>query len=201
MPPHFLYEKECGGRVAGIDEAGRGPWAGPVVAGAVIFSGYTAPESINDSKRLSAAMREKLYDVICNTAQVGIGIAGVEEIDECNILEATKLAMKRAVSALPSIPDALLVDGNQPPLFVQKTIALVKGDGLSVSIAAASIVAKVTRDRIMRDLHERFPHYGWDRNAGYGTAHHQKALFEHGVTPHHRKSFAPIRKILYGEAA
>ena len=166
--PNFSHEINCGGSVAGVDEAGRGPWAGPVVAGAVIFQNLKAPRGIHDSKKLNAATRETLYEKISKVALV---------------------------------PDAILVDGNQPPLFTQKTIALVGGDSISTSIAAASIIAKVTRDRMMRELHAAFPHYGWDRNAGYGTALHQERLAQCGVTPHHRRSFAPIRKLLDGQAA
>ena len=199
--PNFLHETRYGGCVAGVDEAGRGPWAGPVVAGAVIFENFQAPDGVHDSKQLSATKREELYAKIFSTAYVGVGIASVEEIDQFNILGATKLAMQRAVAALAIIPDVILVDGNQPPKFAQKTIPLVKGDSISTSIAAASIIAKVTRDKMMQELHEIFPHYGWNSNAGYGTAHHQKALAEHGVTHHHRKSFAPIRKLLDGQAA
>ena len=199
--PNFSHEINCGGSVAGVDEAGRGPWAGPVVAGAVIFQNLKAPRGIHDSKKLNAATRETLYEKISKVALVGVGIASVEEIDVHNILGATKLAMQRAVAALSLVPDAILVDGNQPPLFTQKTIALVGGDSISTSIAAASIIAKVTRDRMMRELHAAFPHYGWDRNAGYGTALHQERLAQFGVTPHHRRSFAPIRKLLDGQAA
>ena len=199
--PDFSHETHCGGCVAGVDEAGRGPWAGPVVAGAVIFKNLQAPNGIHDSKQLTAAKREELYTEIFSMASVGVGIASVEEIDQFNILGATKLAMQRAVAALEIVPDVILVDGNQPPKFVQKTIPLIKGDSISTSIAAASIIAKVTRDRMMQELHEVFPHYGWNSNAGYGTPHHQKGLAQFGVTPHHRKSFAPIRKLLDGQAA
>ena len=197
----FSHEMQCGGCVAGVDEAGRGPWAGPLVAGAVIFEKLKAPDGIHDSKQLSAAKREALYTKISDNALVGVGIASVEEIDLLNILGATKLAMQRAVAALKIIPDVVLVDGNQPPKFNQKTIALVKGDSISTSIAAASIIAKVTRDRLMQELHDLFPHYGWNRNAGYGTSLHVKGLAQFGITPHHRKSFAPIRKLLDGQAA
>jgi ribonuclease HII len=199
--PDFSHEINCGGCVAGVDEAGRGPWAGPVVAGAVIFEGFTAPKGIHDSKKLTIAKREELYEIILEVGVVSIGYASVEEIDELNILGATKLAMQRAVAALKIIPDVVLVDGNQPPKFNQKTIPLVKGDSISTSIAAASIIAKVTRDKMMRELHELFPHYGWHRNAGYGTDLHIKGLAQFGVTQHHRKSFAPIRKLLDGQAA
>lgn len=199
--PDFSHETQWGGCVAGVDEAGRGPWAGPVVAGAVIFQNLKAPEGVHDSKQLSAAKRDALYETISTVACVGVGVASVEEIDYLNILGATKLAMQRAVAALNIIPDVILVDGNQPPKFTQKTIPLIKGDSISTSIAAASIIAKVTRDRMMQELDAAFPHYGWNRNAGYGTAVHQKGLAQFGITPHHRKSFAPIRKLLDGQAA
>lgn len=199
--PDFSYEKQFKGFVAGVDEAGRGPWAGPVVAAAVIFQNHQAPIGINDSKKLSAAKREALFDAIMETGIVGVGISSVEEIDSLNILGATKLAMQRAVENLSVTPNAVLVDGNQPPKLSATTRALIKGDSLSISIAAASIIAKVTRDRMMQELHAKFPHYGWARNAGYGTAAHIKALAEHGITPHHRKSFRPIKDIIYGQAA
>ncbi len=195
--PDFSYEKQFTGSVAGVDEAGRGPWAGPVVAAAVIFQNYYAPIGINDSKKLSSTKRKALFAEIMQSGIVGVGIASVEEIDTLNILGATKLAMQRAVENLATTPDAVLVDGNQPPKFAASTRALIKGDSLSISIAAASILAKVTRDRIMQELHTEFPHYGWAKNAGYGTAAHIKGLAEHGITPHHRKSFKPIKDVIY----
>jgi len=199
--PDFSYEQQLGTLVAGVDEAGRGPWAGPVVAAAVIFQNHQATIGINDSKKLSAAKREALFDAIMEVGIVGVGIAIVEEIDALNILGATKLAMQRAVENLATTPDVVLVDGNQPPKLAMSTRALIKGDSLSISIAAASIIAKVTRDKMMQELHAEFPHYGWARNAGYGTAAHIKALAEHGITPHHRKSFRPIKDMIYGQAA
>ncbi|MEO0622020.1 MAG: ribonuclease HII [Pseudomonadota bacterium] len=184
-----------GGSVAGIDEAGRGPWAGPVIAAAVIL-GTDFPEGLDDSKRLSAARREALFAMICDPASgmaVGIGTAESAEIDRVNILRATDLAMARALSALPLAPAVALVDGKRvPPGLGLPAEALVGGDGISPSIAAASIVAKVTRDRIMVELAERHPGYGWERNKGYGTAEHRDALTRLGVTAHHRKSFRPI---------
>lgn len=196
--PDFSYEQQLGKLVAGVDEAGRGPWAGPVVAAAVIFRNHYAPSGVNDSKKLSAKKREALFDAIMETGLVGVGLASAQEIDELNILGATKLAMQRAVENLPIKPDAVLVDGNQPPKLPMSTRALIKGDSLSLSIAAASIIAKVTRDKMMQELHAEFPHYGWARNAGYGTAAHIKALAEHGITPHHRKSFKPMKDLIHG---
>lgn len=182
--------------VAGIDEAGRGPWAGPVVAGAVIFKSANCPAGINDSKKLTAAKREALFDPIMACATVGIGIASVDEIDTHNILGATKLAMQRAFAQLGVIPELALVDGNRAPKLPCRVQTVIGGDAKSLSIAAASIIAKVTRDRIMRELAREFPYYGWERNAGYGTGAHQQGLATHGVTIHHRRSFAPIRLLL-----
>ena len=194
MPPSFDLELKSGGIVAGFDEVGRGPWAGPVVAAAVILNPANTPEGINDSKKLSAPRREKLFDQIMTSAQVGIGAASVEEIDQLNILQASLLAMRRALANLPLKPDHALVDGNRDPGLGISTQCVVKGDSLSFSIAAASIIAKVTRDRMMKNLALLHPEYGWERNAGYGTAEHQKALKLVGITPFHRKSFAPIRE-------
>ena len=192
-PPDFRNEEMLGGRVAGVDEAGRGPWAGPVVAAAVILDPASIPDGINDSKVLSRAKREQLLNPILESACVGVGQASVEEIDRLNILQASLLAMRRAVSALATMPDACLVDGNLDPGLEIPTRLLVKGDAISLSIAAASIVAKVTRDRIMCDLAALYPAYGWERNAGYGVPAHRDALQLVGISPHHRKSFAPIR--------
>lgn len=202
--PSFRYEdalaKEGFLRIAGIDEAGRGPWAGPVVAAAVVLDASDTPDhvldALNDSKKLSKPRREHLYPLIMETAQVGVGEASAEEIDEINILQATFLAMRRAVADLPQSPNACLVDGNLDPNLNLPTRTLVKGDSLSLSIAAASIIAKVTRDRIMADLSQLFPQYGWEKNAGYGVPAHREALSLVGPSPHHRKSFAPIRESL-----
>ena len=194
--PDFSIEKRYTGIITGIDEAGRGPWAGPVVASAVILDRKNIPEGIGDSKKLSAAKREKLFPLIQKQALFGIGIASVEEIDTLNILGATKLAMRRAIDALPVMPDIALIDGNQLPDLPCKGVTVVKGDSLSLSIAAASIIAKVTRDHLMQELAIAHPHFAWERNAGYGTKAHQDGLKSYGITPHHRKSFAPIRKIL-----
>lgn len=194
--PDLTLESQQTGIVAGIDEAGRGPWAGPVVAAAVILNHAHLPEGVNDSKKLTATRREALFDAILANAQTGVGIATVGEIDTLNILEATKLAMRRAVELLGITPDMALVDGNRAPLLPCRVQTVIGGDAKSLSIAAASIVAKVTRDRIMRDLAIECPGYGWERNAGYGTAAHQDALVRLGVTAHHRRSFAPVKALL-----
>jgi len=186
--------------VAGVDEVGRGPWAGPVVAAAVILDPQAIPDGLNDSKQLSAKRRADLANQLQDCAQIGIGQASVAEIDDLNILRASHLAMERAVAALPIAPDHVLVDGNQIPRGLNhRCDAVVKGDSISVSIAAASIVAKIWRDRLMVDLAQQHPGYGWDTNAGYGTKLHQDGLRKFGVTPHHRRSFKPIHKILYQE--
>ncbi|MFY9642056.1 MAG: ribonuclease HII [Rhodomicrobium sp.] len=189
--PDLALQRKYGGLIAGVDEAGRGPWAGPVVAAAVIFAGK-APAGINDSKQLSPEVREALFPKILAAAYVGIGISGVETIDEINIYHATHTAMCEAVRNLSEEPCAVLVDGNRYPKFDMPAEALVGGDTLSISIAAASIVAKVTRDRIMRDLACGFPLYGWERNKGYGTREHAAALKLHGTCCHHRRSFRPV---------
>ena len=187
--------------VCGVDEAGRGPWAGPVVAGAVILDPDHIPGGLNDSKKLTAKRREALFEALTGgPALIGVGIASVEEIDRINILEATYLAMRRAVEALPLAPALALIDGNRAPdPFPCQRQTVIKGDARSLSIAAASIIAKVTRDRIMADLAKAHPGYGWDTNQGYGAKAHQNALLRLGVTPHHRRSFKPIHKILVEE--
>ena len=198
--PDFAIEKSAGGLVAGIDEAGRGPWAGPVIAAAVVLDPTTLPRSIqdrlDDSKKLSAKVRCGLFEALGDYAQLGVGIASVSEIDTHNILSGTMLAMQRAVINLPVPPDYALVDGNQSPKLSCTVQTVVRGDGLSLSIAAASIVAKVTRDRIMAELALEHPGYGWERNAGYGTKAHREGLEQFGVTNHHRRSFKPIAAFL-----
>lgn len=196
--PDLSFEQSMQGCIAGIDEAGRGPWAGPVVASAVVLDLNNIPEGINDSKKLSAHKRENLYQEIITQCLVGTGFASVEEIDQLNILQATFLAMRRAFDELSKkvVVDGVLIDGNHSILLPCPVKALIKGDSLSLSIAAASIVAKVTRDRVMHELSMQCPQYGWERNAGYGTKHHQEALTSYGVTIHHRKTFAPIRLLL-----
>ncbi|MEM1382515.1 MAG: ribonuclease HII [Pseudomonadota bacterium] len=198
MPPDLTREAAIAGPVAGIDEAGRGPWAGPVMAAAVILPPDRFPPGLDDSKRLSAAMREKLYDAVrAEAVATGIGLAEVEEIDRLNILAATELAMCRAVAALGIRPVACLVDGNRVPKALPVPgRAVIGGDRLAASIAAASILAKVTRDRLMISLAAAFPDYGWERNKGYGTAAHRNALERCGVSPHHRRSFKPIHNLL-----
>jgi len=198
--PSFQFELEMGGIVAGLDEVGRGPLAGPVVAAAVILDPENTPEGLNDSKKLSTARRQDLFVSINETSIIGIGQASVEEIDALNILEASMLAMRRALAELPRKPDACLVDGNRDPNLGLPTRCLIKGDGLSFSIAAASIIAKIFRDKIMADLAEKFPEYGWEKNAGYGVPHHLHALDVVGPCPHHRKSFAPVRRLLHEDS-
>jgi len=195
---HTLIARH-GGLVAGVDEVGRGPWAGPVVTAAVILSPDCPAEvldAIQDSKALSAARRKALATVLPRHAAIGIAAASVAEIDRLNILAATMLAMQRAVDALPMPPAAVLVDGNRAPPLPCPAETAVKGDAQSLSIAAASIVAKVARDRLMARLALRYPAYAWERNAGYGTTAHREGLARAGVTPHHRRSFAPIRAML-----
>ncbi len=201
--PDFSLEADIAGRVAGIDEVGRGPLAGPVVAAAVVLDPATFPEDlcplVQDSKRLTPKRREQVLARLFSlgaSIDIGIGAASVREIDRLNILNATMLAMTRAVAALKIAPHLALVDGNRAPCLACPVRTVVRGDGISLSIAAASIVAKVTRDRLMARLAQRHPAYGWERNAGYGTVKHRDALFAHGVTPHHRRSFRPIPHIL-----
>ncbi|RID92955.1 ribonuclease HII [Gemmobacter lutimaris] len=190
------------GPVVGIDEVGRGPLCGPVTAAAVILDPAHLPQGISDSKTLSSATRERLAEEIHASARVGIGHASVEEIDALNILQASFLAMRRAVAALGVTPGFALIDGNRlPPGLPCPGLAVVKGDGRSLSIAAASIVAKVARDRIMVDLAQQHPGYGWERNAGYPTKDHLQALLDLGVTPHHRRSFRPVHNILYQDVS
>ena len=198
--PDFREERSLGGRVAGIDEAGRGPLAGPVVAAAVLLDPKNIPDGINDSKKLTAAARRRLCAALRTCAAIGIGQASVEEIDRLNVLEAALLAMRRAFSALPFVPDACLVDGNRDPRLPVPARLIVKGDCRSLSIAAASIVAKVTRDRLMADLAAEFPAYGWDKNAGYCVPFHLRALALVGPSPHHRRSFLPVRLSLRAES-
>ncbi len=184
--------------IAGVDEVGRGPWAGPVTAAAVILDPNHIPPGLNDSKKLSSKKREALVNMIMEHGHVGIGVASVAEIDQINILQASLLAMRRAIEALPVTPDYALIDGNRAPTDLPcPTETVVKGDGRVASIAAASIIAKVHRDAHMRALAIDHPEYGWDTNKGYGTEKHRVGLFYHGVTPHHRCSFKPIHNILY----
>ncbi len=203
--PHLTHELALApARVCGVDEAGRGPWAGPVVAASVMFTADDAiPAGLNDSKKLSRAAREKLFEQLMSAAIChGIGIASAEEIDALNIWGATQLAMRRAVAAMPVAPEFALIDGKvKPKEFPCPTRAIIGGDGESLSIAAASILAKVTRDRMMDEYAQQWPHYGFERHAGYGTKQHQEALSAHGICPIHRTSYAPIRALLERMAA
>lgn len=200
--PTFNLEKAHKHPVIGIDEAGRGPWAGPVVVAGVCFNAYDhLPDwvfQLNDSKKLSEKKRSILYDHIIsssNLVRYHIETIDVHTIDQLNILEATKEGMRRCIAKLRTLDEVVLVDGNQPPLREPWCIPVIKGDSISLSIAAASVLAKVHRDHLMTKLSVEYPEYGWETNAGYGTAHHQHALKQHGITPHHRKSFAPIRAL------
>ncbi len=203
--PSFEFEDMHEGPVVGLDEAGCGAWVGPVVAGAAFVSKFCDKEilkALNDSKRLTAKVRDHLYEFFQTNphhVQTAIGITTLEEIEKLNIRQAALLAMKRAYENLGIGATVALVDGTGKPHLPCPTHLLVKGDQRSYSIAAASIMAKVSRDRLMKALGIEFPAYGWDKNAGYGTAHHQEALQKYGVTPHHRKTYKPIKALL-GEA-
>jgi ribonuclease HII len=199
--PDFTFELAAGGLVAGIDEAGRGPWAGPVVAAAAILDPDRLPadlaDRIDDSKKLRPAERVAVLAELRPIARIAVGAASVEEIDRVNILEATFLAMARAVRALGVVPDLALVDGNRLPAALPcRAQAVVDGDALCLSIAAASIAAKVTRDALMARLALRYPGFGWEHNAGYGTDEHAAAVRALGVTRHHRRTWAPIVNLL-----
>ena len=199
MPDFDLERAAFPHPVCGVDEVGRGPWAGPVVAAAVILDPAHIPDGLNDSKKLSAARREACARQIEASAVWATGAASVEEIGRLNILRACHIAMCRAIEALPVRPAFALIDGNRlPPDLPCPGQAVVKGDARSLSIAAASIMAKVTRDHLMVTLSQQFPGYGWERNAGYGVPEHRRGLESLGVTPHHRRSFKPIHNILYG---
>ena len=202
--PDLSLERAAGGRVAGVDEAGRGPWAGPVVAAAVVLNTGDLPPQlramITDSKLLTAERRAALQPAILACADAALGIASVTEIDSMNILQATLLAMRRAVARLAHAPDLALVDGNRAPRLPCPVRTVVGGDRKSLSIAAASIVAKVTRDRLMARHAADYPGYGWERNGGYGTAEHRAALAWLGPCAQHRRSFRPIRELLEAQA-
>lgn len=187
--------------MAGVDEAGRGPWAGPVYAGAAILDPAAIPAGLADSKALTAKRREALYEALLASARCGVGIASVAEIDGLGLGPAADLAMIRAIAALGVAPDWVIVDGRRLPRgLAQPGEWLVKGDARSLSVAAASILAKVARDAEMDRLALENPGYGWERNRGYGTAEHLGALKRLGVTPHHRRSFKPIHNILLEES-
>jgi len=214
MPDFSLEESldlQANAAVAGVDEVGRGPLAGPVTAAAVVID-TTRPlgalsEMIDDSKRLSATRRAAMAPAIEKVAPVGLGWASREEIDRLNILGGTMLAMRRAVEELTRRLERrlefALIDGNRDPGLSCRSRTVVKGDGISISIAAASIIAKVARDQTMVELAARYPGYGWERNAGYGTAEHLAALNRLGPTPEHRRSFAPVRAVMekFGDAS
>lgn len=198
--PDFSFENEIGGLVCGIDEVGRGPLAGPVVTACVYVPDdvreFGFIQQIQDSKKLSKPKLLELYVLIKEHCTVGIGQCSPAEIDELNILWATMEAMKRAYLDMGREYDHALIDGNRiPPEMPCPATAVVKGDGRSVSIAAASIVAKVTRDQIMAELGREYPQYGWERNAAYPTKEHKVAIEAHGVTPHHRRSFGPVKRL------
>lgn len=202
--PHFKIEDSIGVEktICGIDEVGRGPLAGPVVAAAVILP-RPLPEEligcIRDSKKLSAKKRHTVSVALHQYAQIGIGLASVEEIDTINILQATFCAMQRAFTTLEQDVDCALIDGNKAPALDCHTQTVIKGDQHSLSIAAASIIAKEHRDSLMQDLAKEYPVYGWESNAGYGTKTHMEGMNSHGVTPHHRRSFSPVSKLLLKE--
>jgi ribonuclease HII len=185
-----------GGPIAGVDESGRGPLAGPVVAAAVVLDPAFIPDGIADCKALDAKARQSVYQAILATAQIGIGIASVERIDVDNIHNASMWAMGQAVLRLEEPPRLVIVDGNKAPRLGCTTRAIAKGDAKCLSIAAASIVAKVARDAMMAELARDYPHYGFDRHKGYGTREHHAAIARHGVTPHHRRSFRPVQLAL-----
>ena len=197
--PDWSRERQAACPVAGVDEAGRGPLAGPVVAAAVILPDprlRSLPQDINDSKTLSHEQRDEIFAGLGGVAVIGVGLATVDEIDDINILQATMLAMTRAVQALAQTPGLALVDGNKLPDLPCPGEAIIGGDGLCLSIAAASIIAKVTRDRIMAGLAVANPVYGWERNRGYATAEHRQAIKRVGVTCHHRRTFAPVGAVI-----
>jgi ribonuclease HII len=198
MPPDLSIELEHDAPIVGVDEAGRGPLAGPVVAAAVILDRVRVPAGIDDSKKLDGPTRARLCGEIRLVAHVGVGIASVEEIDEINILWATMLAMTRAVDALGIAPGHVLVDGNRCPKWHYPSRAVIGGDALCLSIAAASIIAKHERDRMMLDYDAAHPGYGWASNKGYATPDHKQALVRLGPTPLHRRSFAPVAQMLPG---
>ena len=204
MPCGLRFEKLLWSKgvslVAGIDEAGRGPLAGPVVAAVAVLPAKFSLAGLNDSKQLTEEFREELFEALTATGALvcyGIGMAEPAEIDRFNILRATFLAMQRAIASLPMQPEHLLIDGLPVPVFQQPQTAIVGGDGKSKSIAAASVIAKVTRDRMMRKWHSEFPQYSFDRNKGYGTREHLESLQIHGPCPIHRRSFAPVSQTYF----
>ena len=201
MGPDFEFERAAMAqgfvRIAGVDEVGRGPLAGPVTAAAVVLDPSCIPEGLNDSKKLTKRARERLYSEIMEVADVSIAHASVEEIDEINILRASHLAMMRALAGLRVPADYALIDGNMLPLdMILPAETIIKGDARSQSISAASIMAKICRDCVMLSLAQQHPGYGWETNMGYGSKSHMSALQELGITPHHRRSFKPVHNML-----
>ena len=196
MEPNYKFDQVYETPIIGVDEVGRGPLAGPVISAAIILNKEMIPEGINDSKKLSKNKREFINEELISQHSFAIGIASVEEIDKINILQASLLAMKRAVLNLNIKPQTILVDGNKLPDLEYNMYPIIKGDSKSISIAAASIIAKVYRDKLMQDLSLQYPGYYWEKNSGYGTKQHLLALNNLGVTPIHRKSFAPIYNML-----
>ena len=203
MFPNFKIEQDLISKgcsiIAGVDEVGRGSLAGPVTAAAVILDPLNIPDNLNDSKVLSSKKREKLFEELKSSSTCAVAHVSPEEIDKLNILQASLLAMVNAVTNLKVKPKHILIDGNTvPDRLVGRATAIVKGDRKVLSIAAASIIAKVTRDKLMHDLGSEFPVYGWAKNAGYPTKCHMNAIVKYGVTPHHRRSFKPVHNILCG---
>ena len=196
MEPSYKFDQAYETPIIGVDEVGRGPLAGPVISAAIILNKEKIPEGINDSKKLSKKKREVINEELISQHSFAICIASVEEIDKINILQASLLAMKRAVLNLNIKPQTILVDGNKLPDLEYNMYPIIKGDSKSISIAAASIIAKVYRDKLMQDLSLQYPGYYWEKNSGYGTKQHLLALNNLGVTPIHRKSFAPIYNML-----
>ena len=196
MEPSYKFDQDYETPIIGVDEVGRGPLAGPVISAAIILNKEKIPEGINDSKKLSKKKREVINEELISQHKFAIGIASVEEIDKINILQASLLAMKRAVLNLNIKSQTILVDGNKLPDLEYNMYPIIKGDSKSISIAAASIVAKVYRYKLMQDLSIQYPGYYWEKNSGYGTKQHLLALDNLGVTPIHRKSFAPIYNML-----
>ena len=201
--PDFSYEEQYTGTVCGVDEVGRGCLAGPVVACAVVYDKDRLPPSIleilDDSKKLTKKKREALYPILIENCTYAIGVSSVEEIDSINILQASLLAMQKAVESLPVSVDTALIDGTMKPALQCQMQTIIKGDSISLCIAMASIIAKVYRDALMGELTKEYPYYDWQSNAGYGTRKHKEGLKQHGITSHHRKSFAPIKEYVEGD--
>lgn len=198
--PDFTFEDAVSGIVCGVDEVGRGPWAGPIVAAAVILDRAVVPDGIRDSKTMTHLQRTRIANSLHQCAATGIGKVSVRELDRIGLTKANDLAMARAIAALPQIPTLALTDGKRSPLGLPcPAKPIIKGDGKSLSIAAASIVAKVYRDALMASLAKKHPGYGWETNSGYGTRAHAEALKTLGITPHHRRSFKPIAEAISQE--